>query len=595
MRENREIRYTGVGVSEGVVVGRVLRVHDETRYVYRTRIDPDELDRELRRFRAAVRLAKRQLLSIKERAEQELGKDHAYIFDAHLLMLEDQKLISDVEHYISEERSNAEWALKVVCDRLLAVYSEIKDDYLRERGSDIEDVVKRLLVALSGEQPAHRNLSQDAVIVSQDLLPSAVAELDLDYARAVVTDTGGWTSHMAIVARGLGIPAVVGLRDFYRRARTGDTIIVDSDRSQVILHPGPDTLEKYGSLTGVVAERPPVVPISSQDGGRIKTLDGVEVTLRANVELPAEYAGVKDFGAHGIGLYRSEFLLSRRGLLVSEEQQYLVYSEVAKLAGEHGAIIRLFDLGAEKQHDAQQDAERNPALGLRAIRFGLAHDQIMRTQLRAILRAAAVGKLDIVLPMIADVADVSRAVNILDEERLKLDSEGVQQGKVQVGAMIEIPSAVLTAHKIAANVAFFELGTNDLVQYTLAVDRGNEDVADWFRTLHPAVLFSIKHSIDAAKSAGIPVIVCGEMASTPAYAVLLIGLGAVDLSMTPPLLPRVRLVLSKIDSGKAREIANECLECATADQVENLVRQRFLTEWPDLFSPENLPAENDSA
>ena len=595
MRENREIRYTGVGVSEGVVVGRVLRVHDETRYVYRTRIDPDELDRELRRFRAAVRLAKRQLLSIKERAEQELGKDHAYIFDAHLLMLEDQKLISDVEHYISEERSNAEWALKVVCDRLLAVYSEIKDDYLRERGSDIEDVVKRLLVALSGEQPAHRNLSQDAVIVSQDLLPSAVAELDLDYARAVVTDTGGWTSHMAIVARGLGIPAVVGLRDFYRRARTGDTIIVDSDRSQVILHPGPDTLEKYGSLTGVVAERRPVVPISSQDGGRIKTLDGVEVTLRANVELPAEYAGVKDFGAHGIGLYRSEFLLSRRGLLVSEEQQYLVYSEVAKLAGEHGAIIRLFDLGAEKQHDAQQDAERNPALGLRAIRFGLAHDQIMRTQLRAILRAAAVGKLDIVLPMIADVADVSRAVNILDEERLKLDSEGVQQGKVQVGAMIEIPSAVLTAHKIAARVAFFELGTNDLVQYTLAVDRGNEDVADWFRTLHPAVLYSIKHSIDAAKSAGIPVIVCGEMASTPAYAVLLIGLGAVDLSMTPPLLPRVRLVLSKIDSGKAREIANECLECATADQVENLVRQRFLTEWPDLFSPENLPAENDSA
>jgi phosphotransferase system enzyme I (PtsI) len=594
MRENREIRYTGVGVSEGVVVGRVLRVHDETRYVYRTRIDPDEMDRELRRFRAAVRLAKRQLLSIKERAEQELGKDHAYIFDAHLLMLEDQKLISDVEHYISEERSNAEWALKVVCDRLLAVYSEIKDDYLRERGSDIEDVVKRLLVALSGEQPAHRNLSQDAVIVSQDLLPSAVAELDLDYARAVVTDTGGWTSHMAIVARGLGIPAVVGLRDFYWRARTGDTIIVDSDRSQVILHPGPDTLEKYRPLTGVVAERP-AVPISSGDGGLIKTLDGVEVTLRANVELPAEYAGVKDYGAHGIGLYRSEFLLSRRGLLVSEEQQYKVYSEVAKLAGEHGAIIRLFDLGAEKQHDAQQDAERNPALGLRAIRFGLAHDQIMRTQLRAILRAAAVGKLDIVLPMIADVADIARAVKILDEERLKLDAEVVQQGKVQVGAMIEIPSAVLTAHKIAARVAFFELGTNDLIQYTLAVDRGNEDVADWFRTLHPAVLYSIKHSIDAAKSAGIPVIVCGEMASTPAYAVLLIGLGAVDLSMTPPLLPRVRLVLSRIDSGKAREIANECLECATADQVENLVRQRFLTEWPDLFSSENLPTENDSA
>jgi phosphotransferase system enzyme I (PtsI) len=595
MRENREIRYTGVGVSEGVVIGRVLRVHDETRYVYRTRIEPDELDRELRRFRAAVRLAKRQLLSIKERAEQELGKDHAYIFDAHLLMLEDQKLISDVERFISEERSNAEWALKVVCDRLLAVYSEIKDDYLRERGSDIEDVVKRLLVAISGERPAHRNLSEDAVIVSQDLLPSAVAELDLDYARAVATDTGGWTSHMAIVARGLGIPAVVGLRDFYRRARTGDTIIVDSGRSQVILHPEPDTLERYRSFTDVEVKHPPAAQISAQDGGQVKTLDGLEVTLRANVELPAEYAGVKDYGAHGIGLYRSEFLLSRRGLLVSEEQQYTVYAEVAKLAGEHGAIIRLFDLGAEKHADSQQETERNPALGLRAIRYGLAHEEIMRTQLRAILRAAAVGKLDIVLPMIADLADVRRAVNILEEERQNLDSEGIQQGPVQVGAMIEIPSAVMTADKIAAHVDFFELGTNDLVQYTLAVDRGNEDVADWFRTLHPAVLHSIKRSIEAAKAAGITAIVCGEMASTPAYAVLLIGLGAVDLSMTPPLLPRVRLVLSQIDSDKAREIAGECLECATADQVENLVRRRFSTQWPNLFSPDKLPAANDSA
>src|SRR5688500_6041339 len=249
MTEQQEIRFKGLGVSEGVVIGQVLRTHDTTEHVYHWRIEPSDLEAECRRFRAAVDLAKQQVIGIKQQAEVRLGKEHAYIFDAHLLMLEDEKLTSDIEKEITDKKANAEWAIEVVGDRLSSLYSEIKDEYLRERGSDIEDVMQRLLVALSGVQHQHRSLSEDAVIGSQDLLPSAVAELDLQHVRALATDAGAWTSHTAILARGIGIPAVVGLRDFYRRTRTGDKIIVDSTRNEVILHPSAVTLEHYQAET----------------------------------------------------------------------------------------------------------------------------------------------------------------------------------------------------------------------------------------------------------------------------------------------------------------------------------------------------------
>ncbi|MGH9905403.1 MAG: putative PEP-binding protein, partial [Pyrinomonadaceae bacterium] len=284
-----------------------------------------------------------------------------------------------------------------------------------------------------------------------------------------------------------------------------------------------------------------------------------------------------------------EFLLSRGGVMVSEEQQYAAYAEIAELAGDYGAIVRLFDLGGENGPDLPAERERNPVLGLRAIRFGLRHEDVMRTQVRAILRAAASGKLDIVLPMVADVGDVRRARRIIKEEEVRLKDEQLPHGQVEIGAMIEVPSAVLTADKIARGVDFFELGTNDLVQYTLAVDRSSDEVAEWFRTLHPSVLVSIARSLEAGKDAGIPVIVCGEMASTPAYAVLLVGLGAVDLSMTPTSIPRVRRALAGIDSRDAATIARACLDCATADEVENLMREKFHTKWPELFSLDNLP------
>lgn len=587
IEQPQEIRFQGLGVSDGIVIGQVLRMNDGVQHVYHWKINVEEIDAERQRFRDAVERAKQQVANIKEQAAQRLGLEHAYIFDAHLLLLDDRKLIEDVEHQIIKEHANAEWAVKVVGDRLLSLYAEIKDDYLRERGSDIEDVMQRLLFALSGVEPRHRNLSEDAVIVSQDLWPSAVAELDLNHARALALDTGGWTSHTAILARGIGIPAVVGLRDFFRRARTGDQIIVDSARNQVILHPTSTTLETYREQVATRTSPPAAADAKAATAPR--TTDGIEVTLRANIELPSEFAGIAAYGARGVGLYRSEFLLARRGIIVSEEDQLEAYTKVAQLAGDDGAVIRLFDLGGENTRDHFQEPEKNPALGLRAIRFGLVNDEIMRTQIRAILRAAYQAHLKIVLPMVADVRDVMRARAIVAEESERLRAAGSDFGDVKVGAMIEVPSAVLLADSIARSVDFFELGTNDLVQYTLAVDRGNDEVADWFRTLHPAVLRSIDSSLKAAREAGISVIVCGEMASTPAYATLLVGLGATDLSMTPTAIPRVSRALAGIDSADARQIVQECLKCATADEVEDLVRQRFTALWYDLFPAAALP------
>jgi phosphotransferase system enzyme I (PtsI) len=588
VRVSQELHCKGLGVSDGIVIGRVLRLQEGTREVYRAQIAETDVERERRRFRAAVRLSRRQLESIKERAEKELGRGHAYIFDAHLLFLEDAKLTRDVEAYIVRERANAEWAAKVVGDRLLSIYTQISDEYLRERGSDIEDVIQRLIANLTGAGPKYPNLSEDAVIVSPDLLPSTIAELDLNYVKAIATDAGGWTSHMAIIARGLRLAAVVGLRDFYQRTRTGDQIIVDARRGEVVLHPTPETIAQHQ----FTAHTPATSATPVGEPGLVKTVDGVEIALRANVELLAEFQAVNEFGACGVGLFRSEFLLSKPGFMSSEEEQYQTYKSLAEATGRYGAVVRLFDLGGDVAHDLRE-RERNPALGLRAVRFNLRNKEIMRTQVRAVLRAAAAGSLRLVIPMIADVADVRQAKTVIDEEVERLTTEKADFSKVQVGAMIEVPSAVLTAEKIAAEVDFFELGTNDLVQYTLAVDRGNDKVSDWFRTLHPAVLYGISRTLDAAGQAAIPVIVCGEMASTPAYAVLLVGLGAIDLSMIPALIPRVRATLSKIRVDEAREVAVKTLTAATADEVEELVRIEFMARWPELFPAGSLPKVAD--
>lgn len=606
--ERLEQRWQGVAVSEGLAVGRVLRIHSGVRQrVYRATLADNEVERETRRFRAALRLVRRQLHAVRRSAERALGAEQAYIFEAHLLMLEDRKFLEDIESYIRDEKVNAEWAVKVVADRLLAIYAEITDEYLRERSSDVEDVIRRILVALSGEDSPNARLTHDAIIVAEELMPSAAAELDFAHVKAIASDGGGWTSHTAIIARGLGIPAVVGLRELYKHARTGDEIIVDARTGEVVLHPTTDTQELH--RTNVAAQdAADVVTGREADGGTgalrdagadatahapLLTLDGVEMTLRANVELPAEYAGVRRYGARGIGLYRSEFLLSQHDAMPSEDEQCAVYVELAALAGADGATIRLFDLGGDKLDGLLESAgERNPALGLRAIRFCLQREDLLRTQVRAVLRAAAEGRLDLVLPMISDITDVRRTRAIIEEERANLVAEGRETGAVRIGAMIEVPSAVLVADKLAREVDFFSLGTNDLIQYLLAVDRSNDEVAGWFRSLHPAVLQSIRRTLEAAEAASIPAVVCGEMAASPAYAFILTGLGARDLSMTASSIPRVRRMLGGIEAERARSIAAECLECATADDVEELVRGWLGEGWPNLFPPEILPASN---
>jgi phosphotransferase system enzyme I (PtsI) len=623
-RNQSEQRFRGLGVSEGTAVGKVLRVHGGRSSIFRVRLDDEDVPTELRRFRAAVRLSRRQLRAIKTRAEEQLGAEHAYIFDAHLLMLQDRKLVGDIEEFIQTEKTNAEWAIKVVSDRILAVYAEIKDDYLRERGTDIEDVVQRLLVAVSGKRPAYRRLTEDAIIVARELMPSAVAELDFNFVKAIATDTGGWTSHAAIIARGLGLPSVVGLKNFYQRARTGDLVVVDASTGNVALHPDPATVEQYRAE----AERRParVSPAGEVARGPVRTTDGVEIKLRANVELPAEFGGVEAFGAQGIGLYRTEFLFTQFGGMPTEDQQVEAYRRVAAIAGDEGATLRLFDLGGDKANIATSTKERNPALGLRAIRLSLTHEELLRTQVRAILRAGIGGNLKMVLPMVNDVTDVRRARAIIDEERDNLTRAGFELAHVPIGAMIEVPSAVYVADSLAREVDFFSLGTNDLVQYTLAVDRANDSVAPWFRTLHPAVLNSIAIVLKAAANArqnpdrqgggidegesspepseplpatagepaGIPAVICGEMAGTPAYAVILAGLGARELSMATGSVPRVRRTIGAIDHASAVTIAKNCLRGATADEVESLVTHELGSNWSALFPGGSLPGSTES-
>ena len=584
--EIKEQHWRGVSVSDGLIIGRALRIPGRAINIPRTTLLDSDIERETRRLRAAVRLARMQLLAIRNRAERELGMEHAYIFDAHILMLEDKKLLDDIESYIRRERSNAEWAVKVAADQILGIYAEIKDDYLRQRGSDIEDVTRRILAALAGEGPGYAKLEEDSVIVAEDFMPSAVAELDFRRTLAIVTDAGGWTSHTSILARGLGIPAVVGLRDLHRSVRTGDEIIVDGSTGDVYLHPDAATLVRYRAALAATNAR---TAIGELVAGPAVTTDGVSIMLQANVELPAEYNGVTKYGAMGVGLFRSEFLFSQRGSLPTEEVQRGAYIEVGKFGCGEEATIRLFDLGGDKIGVDDPDSERNPALGLRAIRYGLRHIQLLRTQVRAILRAAAEVELSMVLPMVADVADVRRAKKIVNEEVANLSAEGLAFRAVSIGAMIEVPSAVMTIDSIAAEVDFLSLGTNDLIQYLLAVDRGNESVAEWFRSLHPAVLHSIRQVLEAAERANISASICGEMAGTPAYSVVLIGLGVRRMSMTPSLIPRMRSVLSRISSREAREVAEACLTCAEADDVEDLVRAELSQRWGPLFPPKSLP------
>jgi phosphotransferase system enzyme I (PtsI) len=579
-KKKREERLEGLGVCHGVAIGAAFLVDDPRGRVVRMCLRAEGLEAEIARFREAVRVAQQQLQEVKERLRSALGEEHAYILEAHLLMLQDRSLGRQVEQFIRDNHANAEWAVRDVTSRLLDVYAEIADSYLRERGSDIEDVAHRLIKILSGTQTRDLNeLAEEAIIVADDLLPSVAAELDAERVRGFVTNAGGWTSHTSIIARSLGIPAVVGLRNITARVRSGETIIIDGSTGTVILRPSPDTLRFYHEQH-VREQQQEVIDVEERELPAT-TRDGQTIVLRANIELLDEIEALHRYNAAGIGLYRSEFLFSQSATgLPGEDEQYAVYKLLAETSGEEGAVIRTFDLGGDKLRLEGFKAERNPALGLRAIRLSLGVEQGFRTQLRAILRAAADGKLKVVLPLIANLDELRAAKRIIAETEQELRAEGVRHAEdLEIGVMVEVPAAVMLAELMAREADFFSLGTNDLIQYMLAVDRVNENVNHLFEPLHPGVLRALKLVADAAHKERIPVTVCGEMAANPAQVVVLLGLGLCDLSMIPSAIPLVKRVVRAVELTAAREIAAHALTLATPAEVNHYVQSQVAKYW----------------
>ncbi len=585
-KTNGEIRLTSRAVSRGVAIGRIVCLHGQTRQFYRLNLKESQIEREIRRFSAAIRLTKKQLKKIRTDNQKLITEKKADIFDVHLLILEDESLISKIENKIKEQKVNAEWAVKIILDGYISSYKTISDEHLRDRYIDLQDISDRLLNSLGGGVKANIRLDTDSIIVAKEVKPSTLIELTNSMPLAIITENGGWTSHTFILARELNLPAVTGAKNILRRVKTGDEVIVDGYNGQLILHPTGETVKKYR----VAAELFQKVNLETVETarGNVKTLDGREIIIRANIDLHTVYAKAKKLGAQGIGLYRSEFLFNQYKGFPTEAEQIQAYQTIGKLVGKNGVRIRTFDLSIDQLADENIEKEKNPALGLRGIRLGLSHKLEFRTQLRALLQASAEYNIDIVLPMISDVAEIIQVKDLLRKEKNYLKKKNIKCGNPKIGAMIEVPSAVLTVEEILQEVDFLSLGTNDLVQYLLAVDRDNESVADWFKTLHPAVLKSIEKVLGEAEKSDIPVVVCGEMAGSPFYAPILIGLGAKELSMNINSISRVRKTISGIAFEEAREIARKIKEFRTTEEIERFIRLSFSRKWSHLYNPEIL-------
>jgi phosphotransferase system enzyme I (PtsI) len=575
-----EIRLKARSMSRGVAIGRVVCLYGSTRQFFKVDLQESAVDREARRARAAFRLARRQLNKLQTAARTQ---SVPAILDAQRAMIEDSSLLEKVESVITEQKVNAEWAVKLVTDAYIAKYKAISDEHIREKYIDVEDVADRLLNALGGGERS-APLAKDSIIVAQELMPSTLAEQTGSHPTALITEHGGWTSHTFILARELNLPAVTGVRKILRRVNTGDAAIVDGYNGSVILNPTAATLDRY-RLPAAQFQQVNYNDVTVSDA-ETRTLDGRQITLRVNVDLPEIYKRAKRIGARGIGLYRSEFLFNRFKGFPTENQQYEAYREIAEFAGEDGVKIRTFDIGAEQLYENSHGREKNPALGLRAIRLGLSNSKYLRTQLRAIARAAHGRNIDVLVPMVTGVDEIENVRQYLRQEQDSLAAKGVPCGDPRIGAMIEVPAAVLLADDIVRTTDFVCLGTNDLVQYMLAVDRDNESVAGWFRTLHPAVLRAVATVIAACSAAGKSLTICGEMAGSPFYLPLLIGMGATELSMNVNSILRIRKVISGIAYEEASEVAREAKGCRTADEVEALLGRHIDEKWSHLIQPD---------
>jgi len=568
----------GTGVAPGIAVGRALVVERDAVPVFRLSLSPEQAEAEVHRLEEALLASREQLKLIKDRLSREVGAPHAYIFDAHLLMLEDPLLRDRAMGIVREERVNAEWALRSVSESLHLLFSHFSDAYLRERSTDLDDVIGRVLLNLRGREdaPALSRLPAPVVLVAEDLTPSEAAELDWDRVLAIVTDVGSSTYHTAIIARSLGLPAVAGLKDATRQIPAGSEVVVDGTRGEVVVNPSGSTLQTFR-----VAQEEYRQEEERLRGTRAlpaQTLDGAEVSLEANVEFPEEASTARLHGAFGIGLFRSEYLLGRGLRWPSEEHQLDVYRRLLEQMHPHPVTVRTWDVGLEALGPSGPSSP-NPALGEPALRLLHRSREPFRVQLRALLRAGHHGPVRIMFPFLSGTADLRTALELLEEARAELRAEGLDfREDVPVGLNLEVPSAAMIADLLAPEVDFFSVGTNDLIQYLLAVDRTDPRVSGLYQPLHPAVLRVLAQVARAARAREMPLSVCGEMAGQPMQAVLLVGLGFRALSMAPTAIPRVKAALRAVRLEDARSLATRCLALPTHQEILELVRRELPLE-----------------
>lgn len=564
----------GMGVSEGIAIGRAVCISTRVGEVFRLALAEDGVEAEIERLRAAVRHAQEELQRLRDRAAGEPGAgldaDLAAIFDAHLLMLSDRSFLGRIEERIRTNRVNAEWAVQRTAEELDERFAAISDSYLRERSEDLTDVSRHLLRSLQGDSRHElAKLPENAVVVADDLTPSDAIRLGREHVLGFVIESGGRTSHTTIIARSLNVPAIAGVDWLGCGVADGAPVIVDGCSGTVVIHPTEEVIRECRArqLELQCRERDLLETASLP----AVTKDGVRIELMANVDLPEEVSEVRAFGADGVGLYRSEFLyIEKAPTLPTEEDHVDIYRRLVEAAAPRPAIIRTYDLGGRKlAREMMATREDNPVLGLRGIRLTLARPDIFRTQLRALFRAAVFGDLWVMLPLVSTVVEVRQFRTFAAEVMRELEREGLPfRRDVPIGAMIEVPAAAVMSDILAREVDFFSIGTNDLIQYSLAVDRNNEHVSHLYQPLHPAILRMLRLVIASGRAAGIEVSLCGEMAADARYAPLLIGMGLRRLSMSPRVVPEIKTRIRELSAARLAELAEECMAFGTAVEVQ---------------------------